>query len=57
MASRLPPVTKAWLITNVAVYALQWFLPDLPILDSLALWPIGAEQLGQGTTLGAATLS
>ncbi|BCT93052.1 rhomboid family intramembrane serine protease [Lysobacter helvus] len=46
MASRFPPVTKLLLIANIAIYALEWFLRDSPILDSLALWPIGAEQLG-----------
>ena len=42
MLSRIPPVTRALLIANVAVFVLQLLLGDA-LTDWLALWPLGSE--------------
>lgn len=39
MFSRIPPVTKALLFVNIAMFLLQQIF-DVPISDWLALWPI-----------------
>jgi len=44
MPTRLPPVTRNLLIANVAVFLLQWLLPDL--LDRCALWPLDSGYFG-----------
>ncbi len=38
----LPPVTRALLIANVAIFLLQQLFPE-PILAHFALWPIGTD--------------
>lgn len=48
MFSRLPPVTKALLIANGAVFILQWLFQSTQlgaVLAYLMLWPIGAGEL------------
>ena len=41
----LPPVTRALLIANVAIFLLQQVYPD-PMIAHFALWPIGTELAG-----------
>ncbi len=40
MFPSLPPITRALIITNVAVFLLEWLFRE-PMLTQLALWPIG----------------
>ena len=40
---RMPPVTQALLIANVAVFALQYLSGPL-LISSFALWPLGSDQ-------------
>ena len=40
---RMPPVTRALLIANVAVFVLQYLSGPL-LISSLALWPLGSDQ-------------
>jgi membrane associated rhomboid family serine protease len=42
-AGRMPPVTRALLIANVAVFVLQYLSGSL-LISSLALWPFGSDQ-------------
>ena len=42
MLSRLPPVTKALRIANGVMFVLQLLLRNSPLLDGLALWPLGS---------------
>ncbi len=42
MFSRLPPVTKALLIANCAIFLLQQFFGE-PLFEAFALWPFLAE--------------
>ena len=42
-AGRMPPVTRALLIANVAVFVLQYLSGPL-LISSLALWPFGSDQ-------------
>jgi membrane associated rhomboid family serine protease len=42
MFSRIPPITKALLLANIAMFLLQQFF-DGPMLGWLALWPIVPE--------------
>jgi membrane associated rhomboid family serine protease len=42
-AGRMPPVTRALLIANVAVFVLQYLSGPL-LVSSLALWPFGSDQ-------------
>ncbi|MUV15377.1 rhomboid family intramembrane serine protease [Noviluteimonas gilva] len=44
MFPRLPPVTKALLIANGVVFALQLLLRNSSALDIFELWPIGLDQ-------------
>ena len=47
---KLPPITRNLLIANVLVFALQLLLHDdstLALSRYFALWPLGADQLGQ----------
>lgn len=47
---KLPPVTRALLIANVLVFALQLLLHDadtLALSRYFALWPLGPDQVGQ----------
>lgn len=43
IAERMPPVTRALLIANVAVFVVQ-FLTGPLLIAPFALWPIGSEQ-------------
>lgn len=46
MLSRLPPVTKALLIANIAIFLLQQVFdtpPDSRMSEFLALWPIASD--------------
>jgi membrane associated rhomboid family serine protease len=45
MFPRLPPVTKALLIANGVVFALQLLLRNSDALRIFELWPIGLDQL------------
>lgn len=47
----LPPVTRALLIANVAVFLLQQVIGDL-LLIGFALWPLGSQPLREGGTVG-----
>jgi membrane associated rhomboid family serine protease len=47
MFARLTPTVRALLIANLAIFAAQTFLPQLPF-DWFALWPIHAGQLEGG---------
>lgn len=40
----LPPVTRALLIVNVAIFLLQQVFPD-PMIIHFALWPIGTNEI------------
>jgi membrane associated rhomboid family serine protease len=40
---RMPPVTQALLIANVAVFALQYLSGSL-LISHFALWPLGSDQ-------------
>jgi membrane associated rhomboid family serine protease len=40
MFPTLPPITRAIIIANVAVFLLEWLMPDR-IIALFALWPIG----------------
>ncbi len=42
MFNRLPPVTRALLIANVAVFGLQWLLGESR-MASFMLWPLGDQ--------------
>jgi membrane associated rhomboid family serine protease len=42
-AGRMPPVTRALLIANVAVFVLQYLSGPL-LTSSLALWPLASDQ-------------
>ena len=43
----LPPVTRALLIVNVAIFLLQQVFPD-PMIIHFALWPIGTDLAAPG---------
>ncbi len=47
MPTDLPPVTRALLIANVAIFLLQQVFPD-PMVIHFALWPIGTDQVAPG---------
>jgi membrane associated rhomboid family serine protease len=47
----LPPVTRALLIANAAVFLLQQVIGDM-LLMWFALWPLGSEPLRGGGTVG-----
>lgn len=42
MFQRLPPVTRALLIANSAVFLLQWLLGEAHV-SSMMLWPLGVQ--------------
>ncbi|HET9033458.1 MAG TPA: rhomboid family intramembrane serine protease [Dokdonella sp.] len=42
----MPPVTRALLIANIAIYLIQQLFPD-PMIIHFALWPIGTDVLTQ----------
>lgn len=44
MFPKIPPVTQALIIANVAMFLLQQFLPEATI-SPLALWPLGSNGL------------
>lgn len=48
MPTRIPPVTLALLIINIAVFALQHMLGDT-VIAHFALWPWGPDQLAQAS--------
>lgn len=45
--SRLPPVTAALLIANIAIFVLQQGGGDELLLAHFALWPLGLDQVAQ----------
>ncbi|MBL0164296.1 MAG: rhomboid family intramembrane serine protease [Xanthomonadales bacterium] len=47
MPTDLPPVTRALLIANVAIFLLQQVFPD-PMVIHFALWPIGTDLTAPG---------
>ena len=47
MPTDLPPVTRALLIANVAIFLLQQVFPD-PMVIHFALWPIGTDLAAPG---------
>lgn len=49
MLRNLPPVTRALLIANAAMFVLQWLLQDSEVTLALMLWPVGSA----GTYPGA----
>lgn len=51
MSIDLPPVTRALLIANVAIFLLQQLFPE-PMLIHFALWPMGSVGLEQGGAVG-----
>jgi membrane associated rhomboid family serine protease len=40
----LPPVTRALLIANIAIYLLQMLIPGNALVAHFALWPLGPSQ-------------
>ena len=42
MFQRIPPVTRALLIANIAVFLLQWLLGDAR-MSPFMLWPLGSQ--------------
>ncbi|HEY2419485.1 MAG TPA: rhomboid family intramembrane serine protease [Steroidobacteraceae bacterium] len=47
MFRTLTPVVRALLYANLIVYGLEWLTGDR-LLDTFALWPVGAERLDGG---------
>lgn len=47
MSFDLPPITRALLIANIAVYLLEK-LVGFPMIQYFALWPLGPHQMGLG---------
>ena len=45
----LPPVTRALLIANLAIFGLQQLIPD-PMIIHFALWPLGTDFAGPDGT-------
>ncbi|MGB3049039.1 rhomboid family intramembrane serine protease [Dokdonella sp.] len=45
----LPPVTRALLIANLAIFGLQQLIPD-PMIMHFALWPLGTDLAGPDGT-------
>ena len=47
MMPRVPPVTRALLIANIAIFAVQMAGGDAAIIAHFALWPLGPHQLAR----------